>query len=779
MAANVGLDSDSRSIPANQHSDIDLVVDAVYEDGIIKPLVPLDLPSATHVKLHISPQSKHIAIDASAPIEDRQSSPAQIKQRTMRAWSDPPWLHDALARPLGRSGLLAAFTGLELVALLAGLLVYALTRFTGLSAFPVYFFCDEAIQTNLANMLLQNGLRDAEGTLLPPYFLNVEKWSLSLSVYVQMISTALFGVSVEVARATSALVSMLGVIAVALTLKLVFANRFWWLSALVMAAIPAWFLHSRTAFETVMMVSFYACFICAYLLYRYRSPYYLFAALLFGGATFYSYANGQGVMLVSGVLLLLIDLRYHLEQRRTIVIGALGLAWLLAVPFVRFRMIHPEALTDHLLVLHSYWIKPLSLSEKLLVFGQTYLQGLNPAYWFFPNDVDLVRHLMKGMGHAPLLSLPFVLIGLGVCLRKWRSPAHRIVLIAILAAPFSAALAEIAITRVLAMVVPLTLLTCIGLEQIARWVRRWTGYLPIAVGASLLFVLMSWNMLHTALVEGATWYSDYGIGGMQYGAEQLFGHALPEEMAKSPNDHFLVSPTWANNPNAFLDFFLTSEQSNRITLINIDAFTVTRQELTLNHVFVMPYYEYQQAQNSGKFILARPERIIPYPDGRPGFYFVRMQYVPYADELFAADRTRRQQLQENSVLVNGEVLLVRHSLLDMGQLTDLFDNAAHTLIRGFESNPLILEFNFATPRTISELDVTVGTMDFTLDVEVTPVGASAPQSFRATYLDLAPDPQVTYVLPDGPLTVTKLRLAIQNLRAQEVAHIHVREIAFR
>jgi hypothetical protein len=710
--------------------------------------------------------------------EDRQPPPTQIKQRSIGVWSYPPWLHDVLVRPLGRSGLLAAFTGLDLVALLAGLLLYALTRFTGLSAFPIYFFCDEAIQANLANVLLQNGLRDTEGTLLPPYFLNAEKWNLGLSVYVHLISTALFGVSVEVSRATSALVSMLGVLAVALTLKLVFVNRFWWLSSLVMAAMPTWFLHSRTAFETVMMVSFYAGFMCAYLLYRYRSPYYLFAALLFGGATFYSYANGQGVMLISGVLLLLVDRRYHLKQRKEIVIGALGLSFILAAPFVRFRMLHPEDLENQLLALHSYWIDPLPLSEKLLTFGQIYLQGLSPTYWFFPNNVDLARHVMKGMGHAPLLLLPFILVGLGVCLWKWRSPAHRMILIALLAAPFSAALVAIAITRVLAMVVPLTLLTCIGLEQVARWVRRWTGYLPIAAGVSLLLVLMSWNMLHAALLEGPTWHADYGMGGMQYGAEQLFGHALPEAMAKSPNDHFLVSPTWANNPDAFVDFFLTPDQSNRIALVNIDAFTVTRQELTLNHVFVMPNYEYQQAQNSGKFMLARPERIIPYPDGRPGFYFVRMQYVPHVDELFAADRAKRQQLQENSVLVDGEVILVRHSLLDMGQLPDLFDNAAHTLIRGFEANPLILEFNFANPRTVSEFDLTVGTMDFTLDVEITSVGASAPQSFRATYTDLAPDPQVTYVLPNGPLTATKLRLAIKNLHAQEVTHIHVREIAF-
>jgi hypothetical protein len=200
---------------------------------------------------------------------------------------------------------------MDIALLIFGLVVYGLTRFIGLDRFPIYFFSDEAIQQTLAEQLIRNHFRDSAGILLPTYLLNDDKWSNSLSVYAQVLGVALFGKSVLVARATSVIISMLGALAVTLTLKLIFDNRFWWAGTLVMAALPAWFLHSRTAFETVMMVSFYACFICAYLLYRYRSPRYLAPALIFGAATFYSYTNGQGVMLVSGVLLLCSDLRYH------------------------------------------------------------------------------------------------------------------------------------------------------------------------------------------------------------------------------------------------------------------------------------------------------------------------------------------------------------------------------------------------------------------------------------------------------------------------------------
>ena len=37
-----------------------------------------------------------------------------------------------------------------------------------------------------------------------------------------------------------------------------------------------------------------------------------------------------------------------------------------------------------------------------------------------------------------------------------------------------------------------------------------------------------------------------------------------------------------------------------------------------------------------------------YPDGQPGFYFVRMRYADNVDTIFAAERQARQVLQEDS-----------------------------------------------------------------------------------------------------------------------------------
>jgi hypothetical protein len=365
-------------------------------------------------------------------------------------------------------GLTPAWTRTDVTLLAGGVAVYAAMRLVGLTRFPIYFFCDEAMQTNLAVDLLHRGLHDESGVFLPPYFRNLDKWNLSLSVYAQVLSTWLFGTSVFVNRATSVVVTLLAAVAVGLTLRLCFRLRTWWAGPLVLSVLPVWFLHSRTSFETAMMVAFYACFLCAYLLYRLQDPRYVIAALLFGAATFYSYANGQGVMLVSGVLLLVSDLPYHLRTFRArprLLAAALVTVGLVAAQYVRFRLLHPDALTAHLRIMNSVWTRDLPLGEKLRLFGANYLDGLSPWFWFAPvNGIDLERHVVKGWGNLPLVFLPLLALGLLICLRQWRSPGHRLVLVAILAAPFSAAFVVVHNYRALAMVVPAALLVCLGLD---------------------------------------------------------------------------------------------------------------------------------------------------------------------------------------------------------------------------------------------------------------------------------------------------------------------------
>ena len=86
------------------------------------------------------------------------------------------------------------------------LVLFLATRLYGLERFPIYFFTDEAIQSLSASNFLTNDLRNALGEYLPTYFPNGPYLNLSVSIYIQLLPTAIFGLSEYATRATSVVV---------------------------------------------------------------------------------------------------------------------------------------------------------------------------------------------------------------------------------------------------------------------------------------------------------------------------------------------------------------------------------------------------------------------------------------------------------------------------------------------------------------------------------------------------------------------------------------------
>ena len=83
-----------------------------------------------------------------------------------------------------------------------------------------------------------------------------------------VLATRLFGRSTLVTRAVAALIALSGTVAAGLILRQAFGLRRAWLGVLLLTITPAWFLHSRTAFETGLYASLFASAPYAYLRYR-------------------------------------------------------------------------------------------------------------------------------------------------------------------------------------------------------------------------------------------------------------------------------------------------------------------------------------------------------------------------------------------------------------------------------------------------------------------------------------------------------------------------------
>lgn len=673
------------------------------------------------------------------------------------------WLLQRL-RSLGWEGALLALS----------LLVYLGTRLFAISDYPIYFFTDEAVQTLLAADLVRDGFHSYDGEFLPTYFYNGYQYNLSASVYLQVLPYMLLGKSVALTRGLAAATTLLGAFALGLIVWKVFKVPHAWSAVLLLSITPAWFLHSRTAFETSLAVTFYAVFLYCYLEYRSDSPRYLYPAVLAGALTFYAYSPARVVIGLTALLLFFSDLRYHLKNWRTVLPG-LGLALLAAVPLLRFMLQHPDAGMDHLRVLNSYWVQPIPALEKLQIYAQEYLQGLNPLYWYLPNGMDLERHKMDSYGHVFWFTLPLMLVGLAVAVRKIRQPAYRAVLIALLAAPAGAALVALGITRALVMVVPLALLSALGLASLLGWLAtRWkalqTALPPLCFG---LLVGVNLFMTADALAKGPYWHTDYGLGGMQWGGKQLFGE-IKAYLAQHPDARLIVSPSWANGTDTVARFFF--DDPLPFEMASIEGYFNEKKPLDENTLFVMIPREYELMLESGKFTAVRIEKWIPYPDGQPGFYFVRLRYVDQIDQILAAEREQRRVLQQASVDVGSETWQVKYSYLDMGSIDKAFDGDPETLIRTMEANPMVVQVAFPSSRPLGGLSVRVGGTPTSVRVSLTtPEGEvhSDEQSVAES-----PTPREVVFSFEQPIDCTQLQVEVRSTRDQEPAHVHLWEIEF-
>ena len=733
------------------------------------------------------------------------------------------------------------------------LVVYLATRLIGLDRFPIYFFTDEANQTLSIATLVENNYR-LDDVLLPAYFPNGLYQNLGLSVYLQWLPYLLFGKSAVITRMTSVLVTLIAAISLGLVLREIYKLKHWWVGTLFLSITPAWFLHSRTAFETAEFVAFYSGALCAYLFYRYRSPRHLFIALFLAACSFYTYSPAQLIVPVIVIALTISDWGYHRQNRRTVYLG-MALAFLLSLPYLRFFFYNPYVPFMHLNTLGSYWMANTPFLEKLSRYMSEYAIGLSPSYWYIPNIRDLPRHLMKGYGHIMLATLPFAVVGFASILRNLRHPANRAVLIVMLASPFAAAFAGTGITRALSFVIPASILTALGFEIVTNWIldprsrlekldtasgpdrKRVAASLSLFIAGGVLaslpemlidrvvlwgiviilsiqvsgldaylarrlgniqkikssllsnsrqsilavvsfIILTSTNiwMLNDALQNGPTWYTDYGLGGMQYGGFQIFS-VINEYQQEHPDTKIFLSPDWANGTDTLLFFFFG--KPSPIGLWSIHAHMNEKIPLDDSMLFVMTPEEYHQVVGSPKFTNVRVEKTFPYPDGKPGFYFVRLRYSANIDDILAAEESARRVLQESRLTIAGEEVKLRYSKLDDDRPIDnLFDGDPLSYANTAEANPFVVELTYPSPHTINGFSIVTGSAKVSITLTGYAREGSEPVAYNFKGQGSISNPKLTFELP-APLTARILRIELLEINNKEPAFVYIWEINFR
>jgi hypothetical protein len=672
---------------------------------------------------------------------------------------------------------------LEQYLLLAAVVIYVLVVSISIDRFPIYFFTDEAIHMNLAANFLRDGFTNYFGEFLPTFFTS-GGWVNGTSVYVQVLPFILFGKSVIVTRMVSALISLMGALAVGLLLRDALKLKYYWAGIFMVLTTPAWFLHARTAFEYIEVGSFYSIFLYFYSRYRTGHLRSLYWAIIAGALTFYTHGLGQILMGVSGLALFVVDFRYHIhpDRRKTVLYGLL-LGTILLLPFARYYLAHPGEAADQVKRRGSYWVDGnLTLLQKLGEFFRQYLYGLSPSYWYFKNPVDISRHMMDGYGNGLWYTMPFLVIGLFQAIKNIRLPSYRIILISLLVSPIPASVVAIGMPRMLWMTIPVALLSVIGLSALLQWLESRWRFRSIWLSTGLLIILagLSFYMLRDALVNGPTWFQDYSLYGMQYGAKQVFQDVVRVGLEQDHNRRYIVSPSWANGTEQFVDFFIPVALQSRVSMGQPVDFIADIRKGTPDLYFVATSDEYDQLTANPKFKDITIYQILPFPNGKPGFYVLTLNIADKIDEIIAAENEKNRTPVEDTISLNGQSVRIIHSPLGSGRLEDIFDNNPDSLARVLEANPFILDLYPTTPINTNSMVIQTGSLvKFTVTISLYAPNTTDPVTYTQTFTDLPPDPLVTMTFDKGPASSARIYIEIKDDLSGETSQIHVRTIEFK
>lgn len=669
-------------------------------------------------------------------------------------------------------GFVRERAGIALLVATAG--VYLAVSLYRIEDFPAYFHGDEAVAACWARHLLHNGGRGPGGELLPAFFVSGQRYNLGNPVYLQLPLVALGLASVATVRGLSVVLSWAGALVLALGARQALKTPWWWMLPLWLLVNPVWFLHVRTGFDTPISVSFYMAFVGFGLCFLAGSRWALPAALVAAALSFYAYAPAR---LVAPLAVFGLWVAWLVAGRQPAVRwpAILVLCVLLAVPFVRHVVNHPQEQSGQLAMLGSFWGGGRSLGEALAQSLASYGRVWSPGFWLQP-ERHLVRHVVPGYGLLQPFLLPFLALGLlAVGVRAVRGPAKGpfwFLLLLLITAPAAAFLVEPGPTRQLFLVPLIALVSGFGGSLVAARIKRlgavaWTTAVAGVLMASLALLTAKSFASHSFATH------DYGLYGLQWGARQVFAE-IKSVLDREKDVRVVVSPNWANNADALVCFFFGDEP--RLQVASWDWFAVRMRDLKEPRLFVMTPDEYAQVRTNPKFSKPRLRTILPYPDGRPGFYFCSLSYSAEAEALIQAEIEERKKPIAAEVVVAGERWAVSHSFLDMGPVAALFDGDPKTLVRTMEANPLRLVIRFSNPKRLTGATLVIGAGATRVRLWIRNDEREQPvveEVFPASHGNR------TVELRFGPWHTAGVTVEVFNEGEGEPANVHLWELSFR
>lgn len=417
-------------------------------------------------------------------------------------------------------------------------LVGAIVRLYGLDRYPVELLGDEVDVGYHAYSLATTG-RDYTGQLLPTYIHSFSEWRAPLLMYATMPTIAIFGVNAWGLRLAPALFGIASIVLIYfLTLELT-RNRKVGLAAMAVLALTPWHIaYSRTAYEVSLLLFLYILALWSFLKGLDKPKWFILSAVAFA-LTFYTYSTAT---VFTPLILIGLGVIYfkqlHRLPRKFVLIASLVFV-VMCLPygfntlsgktgerFARLSVLNTQEVANKI---EDQRATPRFPSDNCPFCNQSFerLVHNKPAYLFTTISTSYLKawspeflflqlnpypdQQKGGLGIFPISYLLFFLLGIYFVIKEYRQ-AGKVLLMWGLLAPVPAALTTDGAnhaTRLFLMILPIVIVTGVGLEAFIAWARRNAGNMIVG-GLYLLFVI------YTLFVAFHSYFVHMPVVGFQY-----------------------------------------------------------------------------------------------------------------------------------------------------------------------------------------------------------------------------------------------------------------------
>jgi hypothetical protein len=318
------------------------------------------------------------------------------------------------------------------------------------------------------------------------------------------------------------------------------------------------------------------------------------------------------------------------------------------------------------------------------------------------------------------------------------------------------------------------LLAASGLWWLVRIIQaRRPGRIGGAVAAVLLAAILLLNVQR---------YFQKYIGGLPY-QDTPIGRLVADYIDTLPPETkiYLIGCCWQDSmpePSGVIYAMARPEQleKKQIQDLSCDWLRLVPRPAVL----IWGFYDSLPAPQLAACRELLPAQLYASPQGLATFYAASV-VGSSADSKPAGAQAGAEPLQTRQVEIDGQLSNVTYSRLDIGEIVNIFDHNPDTLIRGANANPLVLELEFAEPRSLSAISLILATMPHAqIKVDLIVEGGETVSVVR-DFVNLDGIPTVELPLPVGSLQVRRMRIEIHDLapRSGEEPHIHVRDVQLR